>query len=51
VTVKLPKGSETVLIVEDNSMDLDISHKTLAALGYHVLSASNGEEAIDHKGK
>lgn len=47
VTDKMPGGSETVLLVEDNSMALDICIKALTALGYRVLSASSGEDALD----
>jgi PAS domain S-box-containing protein len=39
-------GSETVLVVED---DLDVQESVagmLTALGYHVLRANNGEEAL-----
>lgn len=47
VTDKMPGGSETVLLVEDNSMALNVAIKALTALGYRVLSASSGEDALD----
>ncbi len=47
MTGGLPRGSETVLLVEDSPMALDFSHRVLTTLGYRVLSASSGEEAVD----
>ncbi|MCJ7771537.1 MAG: response regulator, partial [Desulfobacterales bacterium] len=40
------KGSETTIIAEDNDMILKLSKKILSDLGYHVLLANNGEEAL-----
>ncbi len=42
----LPVGTETILAVEDNAVLLEVTVKTLERLGYHVLSATNGREAI-----
>ena len=43
---KLEGGSETVLLVEDEDIVRGVCVKVLGALGYKVLQASNGEEAI-----
>ncbi len=40
-------GSETVLIVEDEQMLLDLSSMILEKAGYKVLKAKDGEEAIE----
>ena len=40
------KGSETILIVEDEVQLLDLFTQTLEALGYHVLRAQSPTEAI-----
>jgi PAS domain S-box-containing protein len=39
-------GKETILLVEDEAMVLDVSVKMLGKMGYTVLSAKNGSEAI-----
>jgi two-component system cell cycle sensor histidine kinase/response regulator CckA len=40
------KGKETVLLVEDDQKVRDIIHTTLKKLGYKVLKASNGINAL-----
>jgi two-component system cell cycle sensor histidine kinase/response regulator CckA len=40
-------GNETVLIVDDEAPLLDVSRRILEAHGYSVLTAANGEEALD----
>jgi PAS domain S-box-containing protein len=40
------RGSETILLVEDEEMVRDLAYKVLAEMGYKVLAASNGEEAL-----
>jgi signal transduction histidine kinase len=42
----LPKGSETVLVVEDEATVRGFIVRTLAELGYKPLEAINGEEAL-----
>lgn len=41
-----PKGSETVLVVEDDPDVLDIAVATLTDLGYRILVAYDGVEAM-----
>jgi two-component system cell cycle sensor histidine kinase/response regulator CckA len=41
------KGRETILLVEDNKSVLNYGDKTLRSLGYNVISASNGIEALE----
>lgn len=42
----LPAGNETILLVEDNEPVLEFIRDTLNILGYKVIVASSGEEAI-----
>ena len=53
-TGPLPPGTETVMIVEDEPSLRDLVRCILEAQGYEVLTASNGQEALDmareHKG-
>ncbi len=50
----LPRGTETVLVVEDEPSLKHLACDVLEAQGYEVLSASNGQDAIhvahEHKG-
>lgn len=41
------KGSETILLVDDEPMILEVGQAILATLGYRVLTAASGQEAID----
>jgi two-component system cell cycle sensor histidine kinase/response regulator CckA len=41
------KGTETVLLVDDEEMILDVGRKMLEALGYVVIIAASGEEALE----
>ncbi len=43
----LSKGTETLLLVEDESSVMNIMKKILKPLGYTILKASNGLEALD----
>ncbi len=40
-------GSGTILVVDDESIQLDISSRLLASLGYLVTTADSGEKAIE----
>ena len=42
----LPRGTETLLLVEDNPMVLELGEILLSDLGYTVLSAADGVEAL-----
>lgn len=43
----LPKGAGTVLIIEDEEMVMRVNRALLERLGYHVLGAKTGREAIN----
>jgi signal transduction histidine kinase len=53
-TGPLPRGTETLLVVEDDPFVRDLSCAVLEAQGYEVLPASNGQDALqvarEHKG-
>ena len=40
-------GMETILVVDDEEINIDVMEEWLDILGYKVLTASNGREAID----
>jgi two-component system cell cycle sensor histidine kinase/response regulator CckA len=50
----LPRGNETLLVVEDEPSVRHLARRVLNSLGYEVLSASNGQDALhvarEHKG-
>ncbi len=45
-TVSLPRGSETVLVVEDEPAVRTLIARILGSLGYQVLEAADGSEAV-----
>ncbi len=51
----IPAGARTVLIVDDEAMVLAVTQKLLERLGYRVLAAADGREAVtiagEHDGK
>ncbi len=50
-----PRGSETVLIVEDDGLLRNFTQKALQSYGYRILWAENGEHALkvgkEHDGR
>jgi CheY-like chemotaxis protein len=44
----LPRGQETILLAEDDQAVRRVSAKMLIDLGYRVLVAENGKEALKH---
>ena len=44
---RLVKGTETVLLVDDEPMVIDVCRHLLEKLGYRVLAAESGQEALD----
>ena len=47
----IPGGQETVLLVEDEQMILNLGRRLLAQLGYQVLTASTPAEALRRAGE
>ena len=45
------KGTETVLLVDDEAMILDVGEEMLKEMGYNVLLARSGKEAVEVFGK
>lgn len=46
LALKMPGGSETILLVEDERIVRELALKVLKRLGYNVLDAADGERAI-----
>ncbi|MBW1697139.1 MAG: response regulator [Deltaproteobacteria bacterium] len=44
---KIMTGSETILVVDDEDMILDVAKQMMEKLGYKVYTAGNGTEAIE----
>ncbi len=42
----MPKGDETILVVEDEDTVRHLTVRMLTSLGYHVLEARHGGEAL-----
>ena len=45
--IAIPAGNETILVVEDDDMVRSYVEKELAELGYRVIAARNGREALE----
>jgi len=50
-TVRFTKTSGTVLLVDDEDIILEVGKDLLEVMGYQVLTADNGEEAVEVYGK
>ena len=46
VEMPLPLGSGTILLVEDEEPLRELSHQLLESMGYTVIEAANGAEAV-----
>jgi two-component system, cell cycle sensor histidine kinase and response regulator CckA len=46
-TESIPTNAITILVVEDEEMLREFVSEALATLGYHVLSAANGRDALN----
>jgi CheY-like chemotaxis protein len=44
---KIIKGKETILLIDDEEMILDVGSAWLTSLGYTVITAATGKEAVD----
>ncbi|PKN76880.1 MAG: hypothetical protein CVU52_02915 [Deltaproteobacteria bacterium HGW-Deltaproteobacteria-10] len=44
---EITRGTETILLVDDESLILDVAADLLKALGYKILTAQNGIAAVD----
>ena len=45
-TSTIPRGTETILLVDDEEMVLEVSKELLESLGYRVYAAGSGQEAL-----
>ncbi|MFC1821406.1 response regulator [Thermodesulfobacteriota bacterium] len=46
-SAEVAKGTETVLFVDDEKLILDVGEQLIGRMGYHVLTAASGQEALD----
>ena len=44
---ELPTGRETILVVDDEEAIVELGRRSLEGLGYRVLTAGSGEEALE----
>lgn len=45
--VEISRGTETILIIDDESLIITVARDLLATLGYTILTAQNGSTALD----
>jgi len=45
--LEMARGTETILLVDDEEMIIDVGTELLREMGYHVLIARSGREAIE----
>ncbi len=45
---RIPGGSETLLVVDDDRLQREVSRELLAKLGYNVHTVASGEDAVTH---
>ena len=45
---ELIQGTETILLVDDERIILDVGEEVLKTMGYNVLLADSGKEALEH---
>jgi CheY-like chemotaxis protein len=43
---RLPRGTETVLLVDDDEVFIDVGRQMLEAMGYRVVGAGSGQDAV-----
>jgi len=44
---ELRRGTETVLVVDDEEINIQVTERILGKLGYRVITANSGREAVD----
>ncbi len=47
VAEKIIKGSKTILLIDDEDMIIDVGKRMLAKLGYNIMIAKSGREALE----
>lgn len=47
----LPRGNESILVVDDSPDQRELATELLGTLGYHLATADNGHEAVKYLGK
>jgi len=45
--IKVITGTETILVIEDEDLVIDVVHQILEGLGYRILLAKTGNEAVN----
>jgi PAS domain S-box-containing protein len=47
ILAEMVKGRETILLIDDEPINLEVSRELLESLGYHVHIAGGGQEGLD----